>query len=101
MLYMLAQVSGNAPAKLQDLENVFGSVVNTLLGLGGIIFFIMLLLGGFKYITSGGDPKAAEGAKKTLTYAIGGLVLLVLALLILQFIEEFTGVKVTEFKITQ
>lgn len=87
-------------ATFQGLEAIFNNVVAVALGLAGIIFFIMLLAGGFKYISSGGDPKGVEEAKKTLTYAIGGLVLLVLSFLILRFIKEFTGVDVTQFKVT-
>lgn len=86
-------------AKLSDLENVFGRVVEVILALAGIVLFIVLLSGGFKYITAGGDPKGVEEAKKTLTYAIGGMVLLALAFLILQFIYRFTGVDVTKFRI--
>ena len=55
--------------------------------------------GGFRYLTSMGDPKGTETAKNTLTYAVLGLVLIIGAWFILQFIEEFTGVKVTEFEI--
>lgn len=87
------------PAKLQDLETVFGSVVTSLLALGGIVLFLMLLSGGFKYLTSGGDPKATEGAQKTLTYAIGGLVMLAGSYIILRIISDFTGADVTNFKI--
>ncbi len=88
-------------ARLQDLEGVFGNVVNAVLGLAGIVLFIMLFLGGFSYITSGGDPKKVESARNTLTYAIGGMIFIALAYLILKFIETFTGVPVTEFKIFQ
>ncbi len=79
------------PATFSDLNIVFGNVVSTLLGLAGIILFIMLVVGGFKYITSGGDPKAVESAKKTLTSAIAGLVLTASAYLILRLIANFTG----------
>ncbi|MEK7112403.1 MAG: hypothetical protein AAB875_03675 [Patescibacteria group bacterium] len=88
-------------AKLSALEGVFGRVVGAVLALGGIVLFIMLISGGFKYITSGGDPKGVEEAKKTLTYAIGGMVLLALSFLLLRFIEQFTGAEVTKFKIFQ
>lgn len=88
-------------ATLQDLEVVFGNVVNVILGLAGVVLFIMLILGGFSYITSGGDPKKVESARNTLTYAIGGMIFIALAYLILKFIETFTGVPVTEFKIFQ
>jgi hypothetical protein len=88
------------PAKLSDLETVFGGVVKAALGFAGIVLFILLLVGGIKYITSGGDPKAAEGAQKTITYAIGGLILILLSYLILVLIKTITGVDVTQFKIT-
>jgi hypothetical protein len=91
----------NDPATLQNLEFVFKRVIEIALGFGGIILFIMLLIGGFRYLTSGGNPKNAEAAKNTLTYAIAGLALVVLAYLILAFIQKFTGAPVTEFKITQ
>jgi len=87
------------PAKLSDLETVFGSVVTSLLALGGIVLFLMLLSGGFKYLTSGGDPKSVEGAQKTLTYAIGGLLLLAGSFLILRIIANFTGTDITNFVI--
>ena len=86
-------------AKLSDLEIIFENVVSVLLALGGFALLIMLLIGGFKYLTSGGDPKAVEGAKNTLTYAIGGVVLLAASYLILKLIENFTGVPVTKFRI--
>lgn len=84
---------------LQDFECVFGNLVGALLGFGGIIFFIMFILGGFKYITSGGDPKNAESAKKTLTGAVIGLVFVSVSYLILVIIEAVTRVNVTVFRI--
>ncbi len=89
------------PAKLTDLEIYFGRIIQTLLELGGIALLVIIIIGGFKYITAGGNPQQAESAKKTLTYAIGGFVLLALSFLILKLIEQFTGAKVTEFKISQ
>lgn len=88
-------------ATLQDLEGLFSNVVNIILGIAGVTFFVLLLSSGFKFITSGGDPKALEGAKKTLTYAIGGLILIIASYLILVLIKEITGVDVTVFKVYQ
>lgn len=87
------------PAAFAQLGDVFGNLVSAILGFAGITLFILLTVGGFKYITSGGDPKAVEGAKKTLTYAIGGLITLLLSYLILVLIKEITGVNVTEFNV--
>lgn len=87
-------------AKISDLQGIFQNIVQMLLALAGIVLFILLLSGGFKYITSGGDPKAVEGAQKTITYALGGLLLIVLSYLFLVFIKQITGVGVTDFKVT-
>ncbi len=92
--------TGNTPPRLSDLEVVFKNTVNVILGFAGIAFFVLLLIGGIKYITSGGDPKAVEGAKKTITYAIGGLLVVVLSFIVLVLIKTLTGVEVTQFKIT-
>jgi len=80
-----------APPTLSGLEIIFTSVVKSLLALGAIALFILLVTSGFKYLTSAGDPKAVEGAKKTLTYAIGGFVALLFSYLILRVIGQLTG----------
>jgi hypothetical protein len=88
-------------ATIADLECVFGNVVKVALGFAGIVLFVLLLFGGLKYITAGSDPKAAEGAQKTITYAIGGLILILLSFLILVLIKTITGVDVTQFTVVQ
>ncbi len=90
----------NGVPTIACLGDVFSNVVRALLGFAGIALFVMLLVGGLKYITSGGDPKATESAQKTITYAIGGLIVIILSYLILVFIKQITGVDVTKFKIT-
>jgi hypothetical protein len=86
-------------ATIADLGGLFDRVVSYALGFAGIVLFILLIVGGFKYITSGGDPKAVEGAKKTLTSAIIGLVLILVSYLILVLISNITGVDITKFNI--
>jgi hypothetical protein len=88
-------------ATIADFGCVFGNVVKVALGLAGIVLFIMLVVGGLKYITAGSDPKAAESAQKTITYAIGGLILILISFLILVLITTITGVDVTKFTIVQ
>lgn len=89
------------PATIGDLQKLFSNTVSALLALSGIVLFIMILSGGIKFITSGGDPKAVEGAKKTITYAVGGLFLILISYLILVFIGQITGAKnITNFSVT-
>lgn len=86
-------------ATMADLGDILQKLVGYALGLAGIVLFIMLLIGGFSLITSGGDPKAAEGAKKTITSAIIGLIVILVSYIILTVIYKITGVDVTQFNL--
>ncbi len=86
-------------ATIKGFEIVFEKILNVVVELAVVVLFVLLVIGGFKFLTSGGDPKATESAKNTLTYALLGLVLLIGIWLILNFIEYFTGIQVTVFKI--
>lgn len=87
------------PATLLEIIDILKNIISILAPVAGIAFFIMLLVGGFQFVTSGGDPKAAGQARATLTYAIIGVILVVAAWLIIQAIADFTGVNVTKVDI--
>ena len=61
-------------------------VVNIFSVIVGIVAVIMIIFGGFKYITSGGDSGNVSGAKNTLIYAIVGLIVVALAQFIVHFV---------------
>ncbi|MBI2611601.1 hypothetical protein HYW54_02525 [Candidatus Gottesmanbacteria bacterium] len=86
-------------ASLKCLEAVFANILTSVTLLAGMALFVMLLWGGFRYLTSGGDPKAAEAARGTMTYALMGMVLIGVAFLIFKLIESFTGVSILTFTI--
>ncbi len=87
-------------AQIGDLEKVFASVVTVFGTLIGFGFFTMMIVGGVKYLLSAGDPKALAAAKGTITWAILGLAFFAISYTILLLIKAFTGVDVTNFKIT-
>ena len=103
--FMLAQnwssPTGENPATIQDLTMIVQRILNIAIRLAGIAAFIMLIVGGFQFLTAGGDSKKTQAAGSTITYAIFGLVAVIAAWFILLFIEKFTGVKVTEFNIPE
>lgn len=78
-------------AALYDLETIFSNIVKASIPLSGIALFLMLLMGGFKLITSGSDPKKAQSAKNTITFALIGITLVAMAYLILVIISNLTG----------
>lgn len=92
--------TADQPAQLcKGLEFVFTRSVQAAVGLVGLATFIMLLMGGIKLITSGGEAKQTTEARNTITFAVAGLALLVLSIFILRFIKTFTGVDVLTFAV--
>lgn len=89
----------NNVATIKGFEYIFRRILNIAMELAVVALFLMLIIGGFRYITSGGDPKATASAGQTITSAILGIILLIGIWLILNFIEYFTGIKVTIFNI--
>jgi hypothetical protein len=94
-----SDTSGEAPAKLTDLVVIVQRIFNIALRLAGIAVFVMLIVGGFQFLTAGGDPKKTQAASSTLTYAIFGLIAVIISWFAFLFIEKFTGVKITQFDI--
>ncbi len=86
---------------LKGLEDVFQNIFGVVLGIAGITLFLLIIVAGAKFMMAGGDEKRIESTRKTLTYAIGGLLLIILSYLIIKFFEFFTGANLTEFVITQ
>lgn len=92
-------VNGVEVATIQGLECLFANVVRVLTPIAGLALFIMLVVGAFQFMTSGGDPKQVQKASHTLTYAIAGIVLFFGIWLILKLIQTITGVDVSVFNI--
>lgn len=87
-------------ATIQCLEPIFGRVVQATLALAGVALFVMLVVGGYNFLLSGGDQKKLEAARGTLTNAVIGLVVIVCAYLVIRTVQLFTGVTgITEFTI--
>jgi hypothetical protein len=83
---------GDGPVTFSFLEGIFSNILGIVVMLAGLAVFIMLLKGGFTFLTSGGDPQKGAGAKNTITWAVIGLVALLSIWFILSLISEFTGV---------
>jgi len=91
--------AGDGVATIGSLASVFSNILQAVVALSGVVLFVMLIVGGFNFLFSGGDQKKLEKAKGTVTSAIVGLVVFIGAYLILFFIKTFTGVDVTMFKL--
>ena len=87
------------PAGLQQIEELFTRIISIIVGLGFVALLVMLVWAGFKYLMSGGEQKAVSQAHQIVTWALLGIVFMAVAWLVLQLIENFTGLRVTQFNI--
>jgi len=94
-----ALAAGEEPATFEQLTEIFGSAVSAVAIIGGFLSFIALIIGGFRYITARGDPKAIAAAQGMITWAVVGLGMIIISWLILKFIADFTGLPLTTFQI--
>ena len=63
-------------------------IQNYLLGFSGALAVLFIVIGGIMYMTAAGNEKRVGVAKQTLTYAIGGLVVVLLSWVILTVIAN-------------
>ena len=87
------------PAQIQDLEVLFARAVKFAAWGAGIGLFVMMVVGGIKFITSHGDPQAAASAKQTITFAVIGLLVIVGGWLILFLLGRVLGINLLQFTI--
>lgn len=72
----------------ERVDSIIKTVINIFSIVVGVVSVIMIIIGGLKYITSGGDSGNVTGAKNTILYAIIGLVVVALAQIIVRFVLE-------------
>ena len=78
---------GLSPGQTNDkLNNIIHTVINLLSVVVGVVAVIMIIIGGLRYITSGGSDTSVTGAKNTILYAIIGLIIVALAQILVRFV---------------
>jgi len=81
----------DTPENLFTDGGVFSIIVNTLLFIIGAVAVVMLIYGGFRYVTSGGDSSAVTSAKNTILYAVIGIIVAILAYAVVNFVITSIG----------
>jgi len=72
------------------INDTITQAINILSVLVGVTAVVMIIIGGFKYITSSGDSGNTASAKNTILFALIGLVIVGLAQVIVQFVINRT-----------
>jgi hypothetical protein len=69
-----------------SLNKLIAAIVNVLSVIVGIVAVIMIIWGGFNFITSGGDSGKVGTARSTIIYALIGLIIVALSQFIVRFV---------------
>ncbi len=80
--------------KITDLGQLISALVGTTLIIAALLAFLYLVLGGIKWITSGGDKAGMEEARNKITHAIVGLIIVGSAWAIMTLVQNFLGVQI-------
>ena len=80
------EIAGSTGLGSRDLKETIVQILNVLLGFLGIIAVIVILLGGFKWMTAGGNEDKVGEAKKLLGAGIIGLVIILAAYAIATYV---------------
>lgn len=93
------KLSGFGNATDLKLENMISGAIGLMLVIAGLAFFFILVIGGIKWILSGGDKAHTEGARNQITAALVGLVIVFSAWAIIALIKSFFGVDLLKLTI--
>lgn len=89
--------SGILPGTEKNPERVVGVLIYTLLGFLGILFFVLIIYGGFLWMTARGAEDQITKAKKIITSASIGLAVVLSAYLISYIVLQLLIMQTTEF----
>jgi hypothetical protein len=92
-LINFAQILNNSKINIPQTpadQRTFTQVFNIVLATSGALAFLMLVIAGFRYTLSQGDPTKVADSKRTMTYSIVGLVVIALAATVVNFVLNRT-----------
>jgi cbb3-type cytochrome oxidase subunit 3 len=81
------------------ISGLIGAAINISLIITSVLFLFSLLIGGIKFIISGGDKERADNAKRQLVNAIIGIFVVFTSWAFLNFVSQFFGIDLLSFEI--
>ena len=92
-VYAKPILAAEEPPKLTGdyitIGGVLDKIMNIIFPVAGLICVVFVIIGGYMYMTAAGDSSKTKQAQSTLTWAIIGLVFIVLAVAIIKVITNF------------
>ncbi len=79
---------GTAKNSGDQVQVIIRNVINILLFLIGLVAVLMIVIAGFRFVTSNGDSNIISSARNTILYAIIGIIIAIMAYAIVNFILD-------------
>jgi len=71
-----------------SLSDFIVTILNWFIGAAALVCVVMIIVGGYSYMTAGGDQQRVGTATKTLTNAIIGLAICFVAVILVNFVLD-------------
>jgi type IV secretion system pilin len=88
---LIGTTAGGAGVSTATVDSLAAEVIKTILGILGAVFFVLILYGGFTYMTAAGADEKIKKAKQIIIAAIIGLAIVIFAYSIAAFITTSFG----------
>lgn len=82
----IGAVGDNTDLGNKDLKETIGAIIKVALGFLGVIAIVIVLIGGFKYMTAGGSDEKVQDARKYIVSGIIGVAIILSAYAITSFV---------------
>jgi hypothetical protein len=86
-----ATASAEKVASLQCVQVVYSNLGNALFVFAGVVAVFFIAWSGLQFLTSSGDPIRVGKARTSFTFALAGLIIVVLSYVIIQLVARVTG----------
>ncbi len=90
----------NAPlVGFKSLSDFIANALVLVFTVGAFLVLIMLIVGAYEWIASGGDKEAVAKARNRIINALIGLLVLAIAFALVRLVGQFTGLNLTNLSI--
>jgi hypothetical protein len=89
--FSIENIGGSIGLGTADLKQTVINIIQWVLGILALVAAIMIIYGGFVWLTAGGNEESVEKAKKIISAAVVGLIVVLLAWAIVIFVARTTA----------
>jgi len=89
--YSIEDIGGSVGLGTADLKATVVNIIQWVLGILALVAVVMIIIGGFQWMTASGNEEKIEKAKKVISAAVIGLIIVLLAWAIVIFVAGTTA----------